>query len=158
MKILVIGIGQSMRGDDGAGLEAVRRWQQAYPRSSKRPEITVETSELPGLDFLDLLKDADAATLVDAVCSGSPAATIHRLDPQQLSAFPDVSRSVHGWGLAETLAMAGKLKLPAARIPIQIIGIEAAQMEMGEILSPQIVAAMPQICTAIEESVQSLLR
>ncbi len=37
MKIAVIGIGQSLRGDDAAGLEAVRQWQEKYPKTAKPP-------------------------------------------------------------------------------------------------------------------------
>ena len=43
--IVVIAIGQALRGDDGAGLEAVRFWQQKYPRSAA--SVRVEVMELP---------------------------------------------------------------------------------------------------------------
>ncbi len=56
MKIAVIGIGQSMRGDDAAGLDAIRQWKVEYPETATRPDIRVETSELPGLDLIDRLE------------------------------------------------------------------------------------------------------
>ncbi len=48
-KVAVIGIGQSLRGDDAAGLIAVRQWQEKYPQTASRPEVRIETDELPGL-------------------------------------------------------------------------------------------------------------
>ena len=48
-RVAVIGIGQSLRGDDAAGLEAVRRWEEKFHETANRLEIRVEASELPGL-------------------------------------------------------------------------------------------------------------
>ena len=46
MKLTVIGIGQTLRGDDAAGMEAVRRWRAAYPATASRKDVTVTLSEL----------------------------------------------------------------------------------------------------------------
>jgi hypothetical protein len=50
MNILVLGIGQSLRGDDAAGLEAVCLWQQTHPLTAQK--VQVEFTELPGLGLL----------------------------------------------------------------------------------------------------------
>lgn len=157
MKIAVIGIGQSLRGDDAAGLEAVLRWQERHPETAGKPEIIAETRELPGLELLDLLGSVDAAVLVDAVCSSAPAGTIHRLDPDQLSAFAGGAQSAHGWGVAETLALAERLNLPARAIKLRIVGIEAVRLEPGSTLSPEVERAIPAACEALHAEVLSLL-
>ncbi|HEX7541063.1 MAG TPA: hydrogenase maturation protease, partial [Anaerolineales bacterium] len=77
MNILILGIGQSLRGDDAAGLEAVRLWQAQHPDSAA--QVQVELYELPGLAMLDLLEGMDAAILVDAVQTSAPAGTVIRL-------------------------------------------------------------------------------
>ncbi|MCK7527480.1 MAG: hypothetical protein MZV64_62685 [Ignavibacteriales bacterium] len=59
-KVAVIGIGQSLRGDDAAGLEAVRQWREKFPETASRLEVQVEAGELPGLALLDVLNDVDA--------------------------------------------------------------------------------------------------
>lgn len=157
MKAAVIGVGQSLKGDDAIGLAAVQRWQQCYPQTASRPEVIVEITELPGLSLLDILNGLDAAILVDAVQSDSPVGTIHRLDIDQLLAFSDTARTVHGWGLAETLSMARKLDLPAAGITLKIIGVEVRQMEMGSGLSMEVERVIPILCGVIEETLQALL-
>jgi hydrogenase maturation protease len=157
MKIVVIGIGQTLRGDDAAGLEAVRRWRACYPATASRPELDVEASGLPGLGLLDLLSGADAAVLVDAVRSCAPVGFIHRLDPDGLAAFTSGAQSAHGWGVAETLALAQELNLPAHAIRVRIVGIESGQVELGCSLSPEIEQAMPSICETLESEIQSLL-
>ena len=155
-KIAVIGIGQSMRGDDAAGIEAVRQWSEKYPETAVRPEIQIEADELPGLGLLDTLHEVDAAVLVDAVQSAAKPGTIHRLDEGELAAFISDSKSAHGWGLAETIRMGRQLD--EVNSAIRIIGIEIEQVEIGAGLSKSVRDAMPAICEIIEEELSILLR
>lgn len=157
MDIVVIGLGQDLRGDDAAGLEAVRQWREAYPATSALDQIRIEFAGLAGLSLLDLLAGARAALLVDAVRSSAPVGTIHRLDPPGLAAFSEGSASAHGWGVAETLALARQINLAGMPRKIRILGIEAGVIEMGAGLSPEVAAAMPSVCHAIEAGVQALL-
>jgi hydrogenase maturation protease len=151
----VIGIGQSLRGDDAAGLEAVRRWQEKFPETATRPEVQIEACELPGLALIDLLNDVEAAILVDAVQSSAKSGTIHRLSEEELASFTSDSKSAHGWGVAETLRM--RSQLTDAQVKIRVIGIEAEQMEFGTKLSHVVEEALPEICKAIEEEIHALL-
>jgi len=157
MKIAVIGIGQSLRGDDAAGLEAVQRWQEQFPETAQRPEVYVELDELPGLALLDELEGCDAGILVDAVQSYAGPGTLHRLDPEQLSAFGSDAKSAHGWGVAETLQLGRQLNPERPQIPIRVIGIEASQLSVGVGLSQEVTEALPIACQAIQDEVEKLL-
>lgn len=154
-KVAVIGIGQSLRGDDAAGPEAVRRWQEKFPETANRLEVRVEACELPGLALIDLLNDFNAAILVDAVQSAGNPGTLHRLDESDLASFASGSRSAHGWGVAETLHI--RNQLTDVEVYIRIIGIEAEQMELGALLSKSVEDAMPDLCDVIENEVHALL-
>lgn len=155
-KVAVIGIGQSLRGDDAAGLEAVRQWREKFPETAGRPEVRVETCELPGLALVDMFNDFDAAILVDAIQSHAAPGTIHCLSEKDLSAFSSDSKSAHGWGVAETLTLSRELSknLP----PVRLIGIEAAQMTLGASISKAVEDAIPKACEAIKQAVKSLLK
>lgn len=155
-RVAVIGIGQSLRGDDATGLEAVRQWREKFPETAGRPEVRVEASELPGLTLLDLLGDVEAAVIVDAVQSARPPGTIHRLTEDELQSFTSSAKSAHGWGLAETLLMGGLTM--EARPQIRIVGITVGQMEMGTGLSGAVSEAIPKACEVIEEEVNTLLK
>ena len=157
MKIKVIGVGQSLRGDDAAGLEAVRMWQKEYPRTSGRPDVRVEISELPGLALLQLLEGVDAAVLVDSVKSRSKPGTIQRVNIDQLNAFASDSKSAHGWGIAETIQLDRVLHPERPPVDIRFIGIEAQQMNLGEALSPSVRQALPIASEFIEAEVNQLL-
>jgi len=154
-KIAVIGIGQSLRGDDGVGLEAVRQWRKKFPETANKPEVRVEVSELPGLALLDMLEDADAAILVDAIQSTKEPGTIHRLNEDELASFKSDSKSAHGWGVAETLQLGNQLS--NAKSHIRIIGIEVGQVETGSRMSRAVEDAIPEVCKVIEAEIYKLL-
>ena len=157
MRVTVIGIGQTMRGDDAAGIEAVRRWERIHAGTATRQDISVQYSELPGLGLLDLLEGFDAALIVDAMESTAVAGTVYRLGPDELEAFGTGAKSAHGWGVAETLQMDQQLNPDRQQIRIRLVGITAEHMELGKPLSDPVEKAMPAACEAIEAEVQALL-
>jgi hydrogenase maturation protease len=157
VKIAVVGIGQSLRGDDAVGLEAVHLWQQEYPETADLPALHVQIEELPGLALLDLLDGSEAAILVDAVKSSAIPGTLHRLGLEQLASFGTDSRSAHGWGVAETLQLGRTLNPTKHDIPIRLIGVEVGQVQVGAGLSEAVRQVLPKVCKAIQEEVQTFL-
>ncbi|MGE5072492.1 MAG: hydrogenase maturation protease [Anaerolineae bacterium] len=157
MKVTVIGIGQTMRGDDAAGIEAVRRWERLYPNTAADPQVTVQYSELPGLSLLDLLDGFDGAVLVDAVESAAAAGQVYHLGPDQIDSFGHGGKTAHGWGVAETLQLDRQVNPERAGLRVRLVGIEAAQVEMGSPLSASVEAALPAACQAVEAEVQAML-
>ena len=151
--IKIIGIGQSLRGDDAAGLTAVRLWQERYQAIVERPFLQVELAELPGIGLLNLLEGTSIAILVDAVHSNAKAGTIHVLSEDQLDAFSDGSNSAHGWGVAEILSLGHKLISSSMPKELILIGIEAGNLLLGESLSPEVTAALPDVAHLIEQLV-----
>lgn len=155
--IVIIGIGQTLRGDDGAGIQAVRRWQAEYPASAKLPGLRVELEELPGLSLLDRLSGADAAILVDAVNSGASPGSLYRLELSDLDAFRPESDSAHGWGVAETLYLGHMLYPQELPEVIVLVGIEAGDMHLGDGLSREVSGALHQVAGMIEAIISELL-
>jgi len=155
MNILVLGIGQSLRGDDAAGLEAVRIWQQQYPQSTGR--VRVEINELPGLELLDMLEGMDAAVLVDAVMSRAPAGTVIRLEAEELAVFKPDAGFTHGWGAAETLGLGISLFPGLAKCQVTLIGIVGNQFDLGAGIGPEVRKALTKAAAMIEYEVDSWL-
>jgi hydrogenase maturation protease len=149
--IKIIGLGQSLRGDDAAGLAAVRLWQERYCENNKQSNVQVELAELPGIGLLSLLEGAGMAILVDAVRSGADAGTIHILSKEHLDAFPNESGSAHGWGVAETLSLGEKVMPSTMPEKIIVIGIEGVDFSMGNPLSPGVELALPEVARLIEQ-------
>ncbi len=154
--ICIIGIGQRLRGDDGAGLAAVRFWDKVYRRSMPHPNIRVEIVENAGIGLLNLLEGSDVALIVDAVQSGAKPGTLYRLCENDLAAFWDGTDNAHGWGVAETLVLGRKLNGETLPQRVIIIGIEAGKVGIGEGLSPEVKAALPHAARLISETLEEL--
>jgi hydrogenase maturation protease len=145
-KLVVIGLGQELRGDDAVGIEIVRLWQAKHPHTYDAA-MRVELSPLPGLELLDLLEGAQAAVLVDAVQGPHPG-TVHVVDRHQLASFGCDAASAHGWGAAETLELAAQVDSDILPSQILFLLIEAATVELGVPMSQAVRDSLP---AAVEE-------
>ncbi len=155
MKILVLGVGQSLRRDDAAGLLAVRRWECEQPATAAC--VRVETSEAPGVGLLGLLDGMDAALIVDAVNGPEPAGRVMRIGPDELEAFSLEASSSHGWGVAETLRLSRTISAGPVKCQVTLIGITGADFTMGEGLSPEVEQALPKVVEIIEKEIEKLI-
>jgi hydrogenase maturation protease len=155
-KLVVIGLGQELRGDDAVGIEIVRRWELEYPETANLPDLQVEIAGLAGLGLLNLMEGMPAAILVDAVQSGAAPGSLHELGPEELASFEAGAGSAHGWGVAETLAMAEALgnALPGRLL---LLAVEAEYMSLGAGLSPAVQGVLPQAVERLQEKVISIL-
>jgi hydrogenase maturation protease len=138
--VVVIGVGNELRGDDRAGLEAVRRVCE-----SKLPaSVRVHLHQGEAVDLLELWDGADAAVLVDTVRSGAPPGTIHRLDSSEVPLPSPVRRSSsHTIGIAEVIELARALgTLPSK---ILVYGVEGRQFEAGTELSREVAEALDRL-------------
>lgn len=141
----MIGVGNRFRGDDAAGIEVVRRLRERG--------VDARESEGEPVGLLDCWEGAGAAVVVDAVRSGAPAGTIHRVDAseQALPAILRGSTSTHAVGLGEAIELARTLgQLPPR---IVVYGIEGASFAAGEELSPQVGAVLDEVVDRVIEEV-----
>ena len=136
--VVVIGVGNELRGDDAAGLEAARRVRESELPAS----VTVHLHEGEAVGLLELWDGADAAVLVDTVQSGAPPGTIHRLDASHGPLPSRVRRSSsHTIGLAEAIELARALgTLPSGEI--LVYGVEGRQFETGTRMSAEVGEAL----------------
>ena len=147
-EIVIIGIGQELRGDDAIGPVIVREWQNNNQSSDNH--LRAEICPLPGLELLDLFEDAHTAILVDAVQSGAKPGTVHITDMNQLVSFGVGSGSVHGFGVAETLALGKQIDPSPIPERLIVIGIEILHLDLGEPISQEVRESIPIAISEIE--------
>ena len=139
MRTVVIGIGNALRGDDGAGIAVAERLHGVA--CDEEPSRLIEAWE-----------GADAAILVDTVVSGAPPGTLHRFDASE-EPIPahELRSSTHAIGVAETIELARAL----GRLPKRVVvyGIEGARFDPGDPLSPEVEAAVRRVVATIEEEI-----
>lgn len=137
--MVVIGIGNAFRRDDGAGLAVARRLEG-------RPDITVCSHHGEGTGLMALWRGRGRVVVIDAASSGAAPGTVLRL---AADAIPAEMRffSSHAFGLAEAVAMARALgELPAE---FTVIAIEGADFSAGEGLSEAVAAAVDEVAATL---------
>jgi hydrogenase maturation protease len=145
----VVCLGNAFRGDDGAGLEVAKLLRGTLPDGAEVLECEGEPTGL-----IDAFEDAEALWLVDAVSSGAPGGTVHRLDAGADELPAGLFRaSTHAFGLAEAVELARALgRLPASAV---VYGIEGTRFEAGDELSLETAAAVPEVAEAVRKEVET---
>ena len=151
MKILVLGLGNDILGDDGVGLVLVRRLKGMLP-----PEVELLETYESGWNLLDLFVDQDAAILVDAIqTQKEKPGHIYTFDADSLSSLP--SASPHFVGIPEVLEM-GKsmgLKMP---ITVSLVAVEIPfSLEVGDAMTAPVKDAIPEALKIVQSQVEKLL-
>ena len=85
-------------------------------------KVEVLALDRPGPRLIEHMRGADTVILVDAVKSGAKPGSLHRLEGRALDSLVAHHTSSHGFGLAETLALAEKMdELPPH---LEFVGLE----------------------------------
>jgi hydrogenase maturation protease len=145
--VVVIGVGNRLRGDDAAGPEVADRVRAEAPGS-----VDVRICEQEPSRLLDALAGADVALIVDAVATGAAPGTLHRFDA---SSAPVPSRelrsSTHALGVGESLELARALgRLPRRTV---VLGIEGTAFLAGGELSPAVAEGVERAAASVLEEV-----
>lgn len=140
MTALVIGVGNDLRGDDGAGLAVARQLRAAGVEAR---EMRGALTALP-----DLWQGHERIAIVDAARSGAAPGTLHRFDALAAPLPAMFGRaSTHAFGVAEAVALARVLGcLPASLV---VHGIEGGDFTAGAPLSAEVAAAVPVVARRI---------
>ena len=156
MKIILIGLGHEMHGDDEIGLEVVQTW--ADKCGEDYPAVHTALLESPGLNLLGTLAGRDAAILVAALRSGAPLGSVQILKGEELMIDPGTSRKISAWGAAETLSLGRQMAPEELPEKLVLLGIEGASFGLGEGLSPAVKAAIPEAIRSLNRILSDIER
>jgi hydrogenase maturation protease len=134
-EILVAGLGNRLRGDDGAGLEAARLVGE------RAADILVVEHEREPTDLIELWEGTRVAIVIDAL-EGDEPGRIRRFEAgrDELPTRLSTSASTHALELAEVVELARSLdRLPDRLV---VLGIEGERFETGTGLSPRVERAV----------------
>ena len=154
-RVLVAGVGNVLRGDDGFGPAVIRALEAAAPL----PETVhlVETG-IGGINLvLELLDGYDLLLLVDAVDRGRPPGTLFILEPEVPDVLALSGRERHALA-ANTHEIVPAQVLIIARaagvLPrtIRFVGCQPGETETLTLsLSPAVQAAVPRAVAAVQQ-------
>ena len=143
--MLVIGIGNEMRGDDAAAIHAVRRI-----RGFNLDHLTAIEHSGDGAWLMELWKHQTDVIVIDAARSESAPGTIHRYEAHRRPLPSDVfGFSTHMVGLSEAIELSRALgELPESLI---VYGIEGKTFEINHPMSLEVRFAIDEIVHEICE-------
>jgi hydrogenase maturation protease len=153
MKTLILGLGNPLITDDSVGLRVVEELQS---RLAGRSDVEVSEDYWGGLRLMERMVGFDGAIVVDAIQTGAPPGTIHRLTPDGIPT--QRSASAHDMNLATALEFGRQagLHLPQ-NAAIRLVGIEAEDiLTFSERCTPAVQAAIPRAVEAVLEALAAL--
>jgi hydrogenase maturation protease len=147
--VVVIGLGNLLRGDDAVGvrvIESLREARDRDPQALPSQTLLVDGGTL-GLDLLGTMRDARAVVLVDATRSDGPPGAVSILRGDAVAGATGTRGDADPGAVGELLAIARMLGwLPA---DVSLVGIEVADIDAGVGMSPAVADALPVALDAV---------
>lgn len=149
-RVLVIGVGNRYRRDDGAGPEAARRINKLAFKG-----VDVVESDGDAATLMELWKGRDAVFLLDAVMSDAPRGTLCRLDAIVQRIPSEAFRcSTHAFGVYEAVELARQMNTLPARLVI--FGVEGWDFGEGPGLSTEVESAVEKLVLSVRQELRAL--
>ena len=147
--VVVIGVGNEFRRDDGAGPAVVGRLRDLVPSGV---ELVITDGEPTRL--IEAWAGAALAVVVDAVRAEPPhPGQVHRFVVNRPEAGAGRQASSHGFGLDDAIALAAALDRMPGRLVVH--AIEAADLTQGTGLTPAVAAAVGVVAAAILDDIRA---
>ena len=146
VRVLIIGFGNLLRGDDCVGPEVVRR----LTARGLPDDVGCVDAATAGIDVVLWMRSVPHVIVVDACCSGNAPGTLIELRGAEVEPLPPPSAiSLHALRWDHALALA-RWRL-AEEYPAEVTAllIEGERFEHGEPLSPAVDAAVERVCGRI---------
>jgi len=151
MKMLVLGIGNTLLTDEGIGIHVL---QALEPELVNWPDVTLLDGGTLSFTLAGPIEDADALIVVDAANIKKQPGEWTLLKGEEMDAFLMSNRksTVHEVGLTDLRAIA----LLAGHWPDKraMLAIQPDVIDWGELPTPAVAAAIPAACAAIVEQLQ----
>ena len=144
--VLVLGLGNAVCQDDGAGIAAVHRLTREYDL----PEgvLALDGGTL-GLSLLPLVDSAAQVILIDAIQANAPPGTLVRIEGDEVPPAVYERLSPHQIGVADLLAGATLLD----RYPDRVVS-ESIDLGLGR--TKAVDASIPELVAQVVEELRAL--
>jgi hydrogenase maturation protease len=148
MKILVLGIGNTLLADEGVGIIAMQALESQF---GAREDMEFIDGGTLSFTLAVPISECDALLVIDAAELGAAPGTVRSFEGDEMDRFLGENRksSVHEVGLLDLRAISLLTGFwPQHRA---LIGIQPAFVGWGEVLTPEVAAALPEISSVATE-------
>lgn len=151
MKVLVLGIGNLLLQDEGAGVRAVEAFERKYCAPACVEILDGGTS---GIELLQYIRGKDHLILLDVVKSGNAPGIIIRLEGKDVPALFQKKISPHQLGISDLLATAQLIgKMPKR---VVLFGIEPKSIGTGLEMSGEVGRNIGRLADMVADELVSL--
>ncbi|MDP3635850.1 MAG: HyaD/HybD family hydrogenase maturation endopeptidase [Azonexus sp.] len=158
LRLVVLGIGNTLLGDDAVGIHVIRHLESRKCASLfSGAQIELVDGGTLGYLLIDRISEADGLIIIDSANINQAPGSVAVFTDQQVDDFLELntSSSVHEVGLIDLLQMLRLNKEAPKRCAL--IGIQPELIDWAIELSPVVTAALPEACNAVEKILQSWL-
>lgn len=142
-KTAVIGLGNRLLADEGAGLHAVDMLHSWFDARGHNPQADIFQAGTPGMSLLHQFDEREKIIFVDAGNCGLNAGEFRRFTPgEAVSLKKSSGYSLHEFDLMGFLDFALKLGV-SKEVEVVIYCMQASEVAMSESLSPVVKRGMP---------------
>lgn len=150
-KILVLGIGNLLMGDEGIGIHIIREFEKVNPYKNF---VDVVDGGTGGFHLLSYFQDYKKIIIVDAAIGDKPAGTVELIKPKYSSDFPK-TLTAHDIGLKDLIDSVSILgELP--EIKLIIVYIDKFH-ELDLHLSEKIRSIIPEVVKLITKAIEEYI-
>ena len=144
-RILVLGIGNILMGDDGVGVYVARELHK-HPRAG----VLIAEAGNAILEAIPLLAWADRVLVIDALMAQGPPGTIY-FAPFERIASQQRQNSLHELDIGTALSF---LPVGCSWPEVFVLGVEPATLDWSLNLSPEVLLALPHAVRSANEQLQ----
>jgi len=137
-KVLLLGVGNVILGDEGLGVQVVNRMSEM----GLPDYVEAIDGGTLGLSLLNLLEGVTKLVIIDCLNAGAEPGSIFRFHPDDITVEGNVDLSFHDLGLIEVLTMAKVMEILPETI---IFGVQPEKVDWDLKLSPIIEAKIPKL-------------
>lgn len=145
-KVLILGIGNILMGDEGVGVHVVNSLEKA----ALPADVEVLDGGVGSFLLLEPMQDADKVILIDATIDGQMAGSVRRITPKYSKDYPK-TLTAHDIGLKDLIDVFYLLG-DSPEVTLFAVSIPSLQ-DMHMELSPELEQAVPRVARMVMEEV-----
>ena len=151
-RIAIVGIGNTLRSDDAAGMLIARALSQRECAADATHLLICEAGHAPENRTGELRKFAPGLVLlIDAADMGKEPGTVAWISEEDIDGM---SASTHSL----PLSMLAKYLTLELGCKVILLGVQPASNEVGEIVSAEVLQAVQEVMTGLDESIRDCMR
>ena len=141
--VIVIGVGNVALSDEGVGVHVAREVARRAPAG-----VEVVSAGLPGPGLVELLRGRRKAVIVDAIDADRSPGEVFSFLPEDVICYEQARHySLHEGNILQYVQLAKALE--CAPKELVLIGIQPRSVALGEKLSADVEAAVPEAASVV---------